>query len=98
MRVWLEDSGISEGPVFRPIQRGSKVHAQPLSDKAVALVVKPYATAEGLYPVVYSGHSLRAGLVTSAACFRSPERDHAADGAQEHRHGVALGAPAERVQ
>jgi integrase len=38
-----------------------------LSDKAVALVVKRMAAATGLDPARYAGHSLRSGLVTSAA-------------------------------
>lgn len=38
-----------------------------LSPQAVALVVKERAKAVGLDPSRYAGHSLRAGLVTSAA-------------------------------
>jgi len=38
-----------------------------LSDKAVALIVKRQALVAGLDPQLYSAHSLRAGLATSAA-------------------------------
>ena len=38
-----------------------------LSAQAVALVVKERAKVVGLDPERYAGHSLRAGLVTSAA-------------------------------
>jgi integrase len=47
---------------------------QRLSAHAVALVVKRYAEAAGLDPKVFSGHSLRAGFVTSAARAGEPER------------------------
>ena len=38
-----------------------------LSPQSVALIVKAYARKAGLDAVNYSGHSLRAGLITSAA-------------------------------
>jgi site-specific recombinase XerD len=68
MRAWLDAAGIlDDGPVFRPIRKGGRVREQRLSDKSVASIVKRYAAAAGLDPGGYSGHSLRAGLVTSAA-------------------------------
>jgi integrase len=66
LKVWLETAGISEGPIFRSIRRGGCIKGR-LSDKAVALIVKRYTAAAGLDPASFSGHSLRAGLVTSAA-------------------------------
>jgi integrase len=45
-----------------------------LSDKAVALVVKRSAKAVGLDQARYAGHSLRAGLATSAAAAGASER------------------------
>ena len=45
-----------------------------LSDKAVARIVKRRAAAVGLDPERYAGHSLRAGLATSAAAAGSSER------------------------
>jgi integrase len=41
----------------------------------VALVVKRAAEAAGLDPTRYAGHSLRAGLATSAAAAGAHERD-----------------------
>jgi site-specific recombinase XerD len=38
-----------------------------MSDQAVSLIVKAHVSAQGLDPAGYSGHSLRAGFVTSAA-------------------------------
>lgn len=71
---WLEVSGLSEGPLFRPITRHGHMQPERLSDKAVALVVKRYAEAAGLDPAKYAGHSLRAGLATSAAAAGASER------------------------
>lgn len=62
---WLEVSRITEGPLFRPINRHSQIQPARLSDKAVALVVKRHAEAAGRDPSRYAGHSLRAGLATA---------------------------------
>ncbi len=67
IRDWLTTSGISDGPVFRPVTRHGRIGALSLSGHAVAEIVKARARAAGLNPVNYSGHSLRAGLITSAA-------------------------------
>jgi len=45
-----------------------------LSDKLVARIVKRRAAAVGLDPERYAGHSLRAGLATSAAAGGASER------------------------
>lgn len=74
LRTWLEASGITEGPIFRSVNRHGQVQPGRLSDKAVALVVKRTAAAAGLDAAKYSGHSLRAGLATSAAAAGVQER------------------------
>lgn len=74
LQLWFEESGITEGPVFRSVNRHGKVQEGRLSDKAVALVVKRSAEAAGLDSSKYSGHSLRAGLATSAAMNGASER------------------------
>lgn len=74
MRAWLEAAAITEGAVFRPITRHGKLESTRLSDHAVAIVVKRYAEGAGLVPTSFSGHSLRAGFVTSAARAGAPER------------------------
>lgn len=75
LRAWLDTAGIEAGPIFRPMNRHGQVLDQRLSDKAVARVVKRSAEAAGLDPELYSGHSLRVGLVTSAAQAGVAERD-----------------------
>jgi integrase len=73
-RAWLESAHITHGPVFRSLDRFHRVQPKRLSDKAVALVVKRRAKAVGLDPARYAGHSLRAGLATSAAAAGASER------------------------
>jgi site-specific recombinase XerD len=67
LRVWLAAAGISDGPVFRPISRGGNVRPTRLTDRSVANIVKDRARRLGLDPKSFSGHSLRAGFLTSAA-------------------------------
>jgi integrase len=72
LEVWLEVSGITEGPIFRPIDRHGRLEKTRLAGEAVGLVVRERARAAGLDPAPYSGHSLRAGLATSAAQAGAP--------------------------
>jgi len=67
LNAWLKMSGISDGAVFRPVDRHGRVHENPLSGEGVALVIRERAAAAGFDSAPYSGHSLRAGLATSAA-------------------------------
>jgi integrase len=71
---WLELSGISEGPAFRAIDRQGRLGEMRLSDRAVAEIVKRHAARGGIGADEVSGHSLRAGLATSAAAAGVPER------------------------
>jgi integrase len=64
---WRINSGVSEGALFRPVDRHNRIRAQQLSGEAVCLVVKDRLRRAGIDPMGYSGHSLRAGLATSAA-------------------------------
>ena len=63
---WLKQSGITSGCVFRRVDRYGNVTGQGLSPQSVALIVKEHAKKIGLDEQNFSGHSLRAGLVTSA--------------------------------
>lgn len=66
VRDWLELAGITDGPVFRSVDRHGNVRSTRLTDHAVALILKRAATAAGLDAADISGHSLRAGFVTEA--------------------------------
>jgi integrase len=74
LRRWLEASGIEGGPLFRGVDRHGHLQPERLSGQSVALVVKKAAAAAGLDATNYSGHSLRAGLATSAAAAGASER------------------------
>jgi integrase len=67
LRKWLSASGISAGPVFRPVDRHGRIGPGRLSGEAVCLVLKSRLSDVGFDPRPYSGHSLRAGFATSAA-------------------------------
>ena len=64
--AWLAAAGIASGPIFRPVNKGGHVLPDRLTEQSVALVVKHRAAAAKLDPKLFSGHSLRAGFVTSA--------------------------------
>jgi integrase len=73
LRAWLDAAVITEGAVFRSVNRWSAL-GDRLSDKAVALVVKRHAATIGLDATKFAGHSQRAGLATSAAKAGKSER------------------------
>lgn len=64
--AWLAFAGITEGALFRPIAKGSRIQPGRMRAADVARVVKRAAEAAGLDPAQFSGHSLRAGFITSA--------------------------------
>ena len=63
---WLSAARISAGAVFRHIDASTQCAGGRLSDRAVARMIKRYARRLGIDAARYSGHSLRAGFVTSA--------------------------------
>jgi site-specific recombinase XerD len=67
LRAWLDASGIQAGPIFRPIDKAGTVRRSRLTDRSVANIVKAYAARAGFDADTFSGHSLRAGFLTSAA-------------------------------
>jgi site-specific recombinase XerD len=67
LREWLDAAGIEAGAIFRPIDRGGTVRASRLTCRSVANIVKAYAERAGFDASTFSGHSLRAGFLTSAA-------------------------------
>jgi site-specific recombinase XerD len=65
--TWLETAGITDGALFRAIDRHGNVLPDPLSTRSIAEIVKKYAMRIGLDADQFSAHSLRAGFITSAA-------------------------------
>jgi site-specific recombinase XerD len=66
LEEWLTAAAIVDGPVFRSIGKGGRISAEKLTGTSVALIVKRHCGPAGLDPGIFSGHSLRAGFVTSA--------------------------------
>ena len=66
VQAWFAAAKISDGPVFRSINRHGRMSGV-LTAQSVALIVKFYPDAAGLDPRAFAGHSLRAGFLTSAA-------------------------------
>jgi integrase len=74
LETWLKFARIAHGPLFRRLVRGGKVGSERLTDKHVARLVKRTVLAAGVRGDLseaerqqkYSGHSLRAGIATSA--------------------------------
>lgn len=66
LRVWLTAAQIDSGPVFRAFLRNGKPKSEPLSDHAIAIIIKEAARRCGFEAEEFSGHSLRAGHVTEA--------------------------------
>lgn len=64
--AWMSAAGIVAGPIFREVDRHGRVGAQALTGRALADVIKRAAEQAKLDPMQFSGHSLRAGFVTSA--------------------------------
>jgi integrase len=67
VETWLAFAQITQGPLFRPVSKGGQVLAGRLTPHSVGLIVKRHAEAAGFDPALFSGHSLRAGFLTSAA-------------------------------
>lgn len=67
LKTWLKAANITKGPIFRAVDRYGHISQNHLNDRTVARVVKRSAAAAGFDPDMFSGHSLRAGLATSAA-------------------------------
>lgn len=68
LRQWLEAAGISEGPVFRAVNRWDQVQPRHLSPGSVNELLKKLGAACGFeFAGELSSHSFRRGLSTSAA-------------------------------
>jgi integrase len=74
VRRWIAFARIAHGPLFRRVGRAGRLGPDRLDDRHVARLVKAAALAAGLRPglpeaeraACFAGHSLRAGLATSA--------------------------------
>ena len=74
VKRWIEIAGIAEAtPLFRAIGKGGRIGTARLTDGSIARIVKARCVAAGLEGQEFAGHSLRAGMITSAAESGVPE-------------------------
>lgn len=74
LRAWMVASGVSEGALFRRVDRHSRMGGR-MSGRAYAERLKLLAGRCGHDPAVVAGHSTRRGFITSAARSKVHERD-----------------------
>ncbi len=63
---WKALSGVVTGPLLRGVTVRHQVRKTPMSPGSVNAIVKAAVARVGEDPALYSGHSMRAGFVTSA--------------------------------
>jgi integrase len=103
-RTWIEamaERGVTEGPLFRPVDRHGRVGDEPLAaghacrrltGKAVSDIVHRHALLAGVAdPGGYTGHSLRSGAATSAYLAGAPVAEIAKHGRWSETSPVVLG-------
>ena len=67
LQAWLDRAVISEGAVFRGIDRWGNLEPRALTPQAVNLILKRRIAEAGLDPEQFSAHGLRAGFLTETA-------------------------------
>ena len=67
LEAWIAKAGIEKGPLFRSVDRHGNIGESVMDGKSVARIVKRAIQRTGKDPQGFAGHSLRAGLATSAA-------------------------------
>jgi integrase len=68
LRAWLTAAKITEGPVFRRVDRnGYPSRSRGLQKDSIGKLLKRAAARAGMNVETLGGHSLRAGCVTQAA-------------------------------
>lgn len=64
---WLRVGGVKSGPIFRAMPRGGVIQTGAMNGQDISRRLKVLCDAAGVDLEHVSGHSLRAGLATSAA-------------------------------
>jgi len=67
LQAWLGTGAITEGPLFRAVDRAGRISSGRLTARIVGERVKTIGARSGLDPQSYAAHSLRSGFATSAA-------------------------------
>ncbi len=64
LQEWLERAGITEGAIFRGIDRWGHLERKTLTPQSVNLILKRRIAKAGLDPNLFSAHGLRSGYLT----------------------------------
>jgi integrase len=75
LQEWMTHADITADHVFRPISKHGNIEPSKLSTNAVSEIIKKHVQNIGLDPQHYSGHSLRAGFVTTCAALGANSYD-----------------------
>ncbi|GLR97508.1 integrase [Bradyrhizobium liaoningense] len=67
LHEWLLRADISQGPIFRAIDRWEAIEERALTPQSINLIVKRRCAMAGLDAREFSAHGLRAGYLTEAA-------------------------------
>jgi integrase len=67
LREWLERADISQGSIFRAIDRWEAIEERALTPQSINLIVKRRCAMAGLEASEFSAHGLRSGYLTEAA-------------------------------
>jgi len=67
LMTWLARANITEGSVFRRVDRWGNLEKRALTPQAVNLILKKRAAQAGLDPALFSAHGLRSGYLTETA-------------------------------
>jgi len=79
LRAWLNAARISDGPIFRGVDRHGRLASECLTGRSIARIVKRAAGDAGLDADVFSGHSLRGTGDGRRCCGSQRTEHHAAD-------------------
>ncbi len=66
LSAWCDALQVNDGPIFKPVDRHGNVQPDRLRSDAVSTILRNRLASAGIDLEGYSGHSLRAGLATSA--------------------------------
>lgn len=69
---WLEVTGITQGPLFRPVSKGDRALPRRLAPDALRVILRHRLQLAGLPPDYATPHGLRAGFLTQAALDGAP--------------------------
>jgi integrase len=74
LTIWMTQAEITQGVIFRGIDRNGRISERPLSHTTTNRIIKKWVTRAGLNePERYSGHSLRASFITVARELKIPD-------------------------